>query len=168
MKTILITGISGVGKSTLTSELSNKGYRAVDLDSPEWSVWSSDIATPIELGTPVKDDQDWIWDEKKVSVLLKNSMSDLLIVSGTAENMGGFIDAFDLIILLSASKPCLEKRLETRQSNNYGKRTEERLRVLDQKDTIEPLLRKLSDYEVSTEGPLTQTVEKIEAMMAAI
>jgi predicted ATPase len=31
--------MSGTGKSTLISELAERGYKAVDVDADEWSEW---------------------------------------------------------------------------------------------------------------------------------
>jgi hypothetical protein len=39
MKRILITGMSGTGKSSAIQELAARGYQAHDLDTPEWSEW---------------------------------------------------------------------------------------------------------------------------------
>ena len=50
MKRVLITGMSGTGKSVVIQELIGRGYRAYDLDTPEWSEWidadPSDVLTP--------------------------------------------------------------------------------------------------------------------------
>jgi predicted ATPase len=37
MKRVLLTGMSGTGKLTLIQELSKHGYKAVDVDTDEWS-----------------------------------------------------------------------------------------------------------------------------------
>jgi len=39
MKRILITGMSGTGKSTVIEQLATLGYKAVDLDNDEFSEW---------------------------------------------------------------------------------------------------------------------------------
>lgn len=39
MKRILLTGMSGTGKSTVICELAALGYKAVDADSDEYSEW---------------------------------------------------------------------------------------------------------------------------------
>jgi adenylate kinase family enzyme len=39
MKRVLITGMSGSGKSSVIQELVARGYQAYDLDAPEWSKW---------------------------------------------------------------------------------------------------------------------------------
>jgi dephospho-CoA kinase len=41
---ILITGMSGTGKSTVISELADRGYHAVDTDNDFWSEWRTDDA----------------------------------------------------------------------------------------------------------------------------
>jgi energy-coupling factor transporter ATP-binding protein EcfA2 len=37
MKRILLTGMSGTGKSSVIRELAGLGYKAIDADSDEWS-----------------------------------------------------------------------------------------------------------------------------------
>jgi adenylate kinase family enzyme len=39
VKRVLLTGMSGTGKSSLIVELAARGYKAVDVDSDEWSEW---------------------------------------------------------------------------------------------------------------------------------
>ncbi|MFW5709738.1 MAG: hypothetical protein ACOCX5_05910 [Chloroflexota bacterium] len=83
MKRILITGISGVGKSTVILELGRRGYKAVDLDQAAYSEWvavTDDSNTP---GEPVEPDRDWVWQEDKVRALLKTEDADTLVLSGT-------------------------------------------------------------------------------------
>jgi len=50
MKRVLITGMSGTGKSSVIQELVARRYQAYDLDTPEWSEWidtdPSDVLTP--------------------------------------------------------------------------------------------------------------------------
>src|SRR5262245_36317906 len=50
MKRVLITGMSGSGKSSVIQELVARRYQAYDLDTPEWSEWidtdPSDVLTP--------------------------------------------------------------------------------------------------------------------------
>jgi dephospho-CoA kinase len=37
MKRVLITGMSGTGKTAVVRELIARRYQAVDLDTPDWS-----------------------------------------------------------------------------------------------------------------------------------
>jgi predicted ATPase len=57
MKRVLITGMSGTGKSSVIQELAARGYRAHDLDTPEWSEWidadpSTGVALPFTCRRP--------------------------------------------------------------------------------------------------------------------
>jgi hypothetical protein len=42
VKRILLAGMSGTGKPTLIGELAARGYRAIDMDEPEWSTCTPD------------------------------------------------------------------------------------------------------------------------------
>lgn len=39
MKRVLLTGMSGTGKSTVIRELAARGYKAIDADDDGWSHW---------------------------------------------------------------------------------------------------------------------------------
>jgi len=82
MKRVLITGMSGTGKSAVVRELAARGYPAVDLDTPEWSEWVD--ADPADALTP-RDGKDWLWREDPVRKLLSEHQSGRLFTSGCAE-----------------------------------------------------------------------------------
>ncbi len=154
MKRILLTGMSGTGKSTVIGTLAERGYQAVDLDSDAFSEWVTVNHDEDFAGTPVEPDRDWVWREDRVQKLLSADDTDLLFLSGCASNMGKFRSQFDRIILLSAPAEVIVERLATRTNNWYGKQPEEVNRVLDLKDTVEPLLRKAADDEIDTSASL--------------
>ncbi len=135
-KRILITGMSGTGKSTLIAALAGLGYRAVDVDDEGWS--------------RVADDGGWIWREELVERCLDEHESGTLFLSGCAESQVRFYPRFDHIVLLSAPAPVLEERLRTRTNNPYGKRPGELAEVLEYRETVEPLLRRAANHEIDT------------------
>ncbi len=147
MKRVLLTGMSGVGKSSLAEELRARGFRAVDLDQPGWSASAPD--------------GDWVWCEARVQELLAAEVGEWLFVSGCAENQVQFHPQFDHIVLLSAPKEVVVERLATRTNNPYGKRPEEVAEVLGYMDTVEPRLRRVASHEVDTSVPLTEVVAKV-------
>jgi dephospho-CoA kinase len=147
MKRILLTGMSGTGKSTVASALSERGYKAINLDHPDWSVHDAD--------------GEWIWREDRVRKLLSVEDADVLFVSGCAENQMQFHPQFDHIILLSASKDVIIERLATRTNNPYGKKPEEFADVLRYVETIEPRLRRVASHEIDTSAPLEDVLEEV-------
>jgi shikimate kinase len=90
--------------------------------------------------------------------LLSAENTNLLFVSGCAENMSKFFPQFDLIVLLSAPASVIVERLHTRTTNQYGKRPEEVARVLSLMESVEPLLRRAAGYEIDTSAPLEEVV----------
>ena len=59
MKRILLTGISGVAKSTVTEQLAQRGYKAVDADGDAFSEWV-EVSDELEqaAGSPVESAVD--------------------------------------------------------------------------------------------------------------
>jgi hypothetical protein len=55
----------------------------------------------------------------------------------------------------------LLERVATRTDNPYGKSGEERRRVLEDVETVEPLLRRVADHEVVTTAPLEEVVARV-------
>jgi shikimate kinase len=163
VKRVLITGMSGTGKSTLIGELAGREYKAVDVDANKWSEWVEVefIGDPTSGESPVEPGRDWIWREDRIQDLLSTEDADVLFISGCAANMVKFYSQFDHIVLLTAPAALIVDRLATRTSNPYGKRLEEVARVLGLLQTIEPALRIVAGHEVNTSVPLNQVVAKV-------
>ena len=158
MKRVLITGMSGTGKSAVIEELAMRGYEGHDLDDPEWSEWVD--AHPADTLTPAEG-KDWVWREDRVRALLSKPADGTVFVSGCAQNMATFFPLIDTVILLSAPVATIMERLEARTSGGYGHVAEERQKVADLISAIEPLLRKSADYEIDTRRPVHDTVDEI-------
>lgn len=162
MKRILLTGISGVGKSTVTDELARHGYTAVDADGDAFSEWVVVSGKLVEAaGTPVEADRDWVWREDRIAQLLSSEDTELLFVSGCAANMGKFLPQFDQVVLLSAPADVMIERLRTRTNNSYGKHPDEVARVLDLKESVEPVLRRITGHEIDTNVNLDDVVTAV-------
>jgi broad-specificity NMP kinase len=157
--------MSGTGKSTLIAMLASRGYRAVDLDTDEWSEWvavagDDPYATSADTGT-MWQGQDWVWREDRVERLLSRDGDGMLFVSGTAANQGKFHPRFDYIIVLTAPVGVLKERLATRATNGYGKNPGELARVLQHVETVEPLLRRAATLVLDTDAPLDRVLERV-------
>jgi shikimate kinase len=162
MNRVLITGMSGTGKSSVIRELAARGHRAHDLDTPEWSQWID--ADPSDALTPAEG-KDWVWREDRVRRLLSTPEDGTLFISGCAENMKWFFPLIDTVILLSAPIETIMERLMARSTGSYGNAAEERRKVSELISTIEPLLRKSAHHEIDTRGPVPATVDDILRVM---
>ena len=160
MKRVLITGMSGTGKSSVIHQLAAQCFEAVDLDSDEFSHWVEVLPGTSEHPTPAPG-SDWVWREDRVQEILANESVDVLFVSGCAENMRKFVPQFDHIVLLSAPADVIAERLSRRTNNQFGKRPEELDQVMTVLRTVEPLLRKLADHEIDTRATLDEVVAAV-------
>jgi dephospho-CoA kinase len=150
-RTILVTGMSGTGKSTALAELRRRGYETVDTDEQGLSAWS--------------DAHDgYAWDERGIETLLGRERSTTRYLSGTVSNQGRFYPRFDAVVLLSAPADVLLARIEARTTNDYGKRAHERELILRDLAEVEPLLRATCTHEIDASRP----VEEVVAALLAI
>jgi shikimate kinase len=158
VKRVLITCMSGTGKSTVISELNARGYRAIDAD---YGGLSGTISSPDDELSGSSPKQDWVWREDRIQSILSADDVDVLFLSGCSPNQGKFYLQFDHIVLLTAPVDVILERLATRTNNPYGKRPEEVIQVLTNIQTVEPLLREGADHEVNTEAPLDEVVNRV-------
>ena len=164
MKRVLITGMSGTGKSSVIQELAARGYQAYDLDTPEWSEWID--TDPRDMLTPAQG-KDWVWRVDRVKALLSKPEDGTQFISGCAENMMRLFPLIDAVILLSAPVATIMERLAKRSPGSHGGGAEERQKVADLISTIEPLLRQSADYEIDTRRPIYATVDEILRICSA-
>jgi dephospho-CoA kinase len=158
MKRVLITGLSGVGKSTVTAALAARGYNAVDADDSEFSEL---VSVPEETLTGLGSGVDWVWRADRISDLLAEHGEGTLFVSGTSPNQGTFYDRFDHVVLLVATPALIADRLANRTTNTFGKDPDEVARALQLQQEVEPLLRRGADLELDTAAPVESVVDAI-------
>lgn len=160
---VLITGMSGTGKSTVTAELTRRGYRAMDLDSPAYSE-----LVPAAEGeiTGVGGGMDWVWNEDRVTALLETTGDEPLFLSGCSPNQGQFYSQLDHVILLTAPTDVIRDRLSTRSTNDFGKDPGELERTLQLIEEIEPLLCQHADLVIDTRASLDEVIDRLERLIA--
>jgi len=146
VKRVLLTGMSGTGKSSVVRELAERGFKAVATDNG----WCE----------PLPDGRQQ-WREAAVERLLDTEDAEVLFLAGCEENQVRFHPRFDHILLLSAPLETLLERLATRTDNPYGKAPEQRQRFLADVEIVEPLLREVATAEIRTTAPLDEVVARI-------
>lgn len=148
---ILLTGMSGTGKSSVIDALRQRGVAAVDMDEPGWSTCN-------ELGHQ-------LWHEERLQHWLDEHAGQTLAVGGCAENQRRFYPQFDHIVLLSSPSAVIRRRLAERTNNPYGKRPAEQAEVMANLKKIEPLLRRRATHEIVTTMPLADVVAEVLALL---
>lgn len=148
MRRVLVTGMSGTGKSTVLAELARRGFQVVETDEAPWSEWSN-------------RDGGYVWREDLIAELLSRDDGGTLYVSGTVSNQGRFYPRFDAVVLLSAPVDVLLRRIDARTRNDYGKTAEERALILSHVESVEPLLRATSTHKIDATQPLVEVVAQL-------
>jgi shikimate kinase len=152
---VLVTGMSGTGKSTALSQLGRRGHRIVDTDDPGWIV----RAHPPQGIEPM-------WDLDRVGAVLDKHRAGWLFVSGCVANQSALYDRFDAVVLLSAPIDVILARVGDR-ANPFGSRPEDRAKIGRDLAAFEPLLRAGADHEIATTAPVAEVVAALEQVAAA-
>lgn len=155
MAKVLITGMSGTGKSSALAMLEQRGYRVVDTDSDEWSEWA----------TLPDGSRDWVWRKDALTALLTGHDGGPLFVAGCKSNQADFYPWFDHVVLLSAPVDVLLTRIAHRTTNAFGKSAEERAKILSDMAEFEPVLRGSATTEIDTAAPLEEVVGQLERLV---
>jgi dephospho-CoA kinase len=142
---VLVTGMSGAGKSSVLAELSRRGHHTVDTDYDGW-------VRP-----------DGTWDGERMDRLLAASRN--VIVAGTVQNQGRFYDRFEAVVLISAPLEVLIERVTSRTNNPYGRTAEQRAEIERYVRTVEPLLRRGATLELDGRRPLAELADAGEALV---
>jgi shikimate kinase len=145
MSRLLLTGMSGAGKSSVLAALAGRGFRTVDTDYDGWQLPGSR------------------WDEPRMSRLLAEHHT--IAVAGTAENQGLFSDRFRHIVYLLAPLAVLLDRVEARTNNPYGKAPEQRAEIASYVVEVEPLIRRTATVELDATLPVTVLADQVEQLL---
>ena len=148
---VLITGMSGTGKSTLVLELRKRGNIAYDADDDGFS-------------EPRRDGR-WGWRAEQVAELLSRSSDELLFFAGCSEEQAEL--PFDYRVLLTAPEPVVIERLRTRTNHTYGK-GEQLSQVLTDFAEVEPLIRRSADLVLTTTEPPASVADALLQRIAAL
>lgn len=147
MKPTLITGMSGVGKTSVVDELRRRGFQGIDMDESGWSSMDADGHQH--------------WNVECLEEAITEAGSKRLFVSGCAEEQADLYHRFGAIILLSAPREVITERIRSRSSNSFGQTPAEMARILTDLESIEPLLRERCTHEIKTTVPVKEVVDQI-------
>lgn len=156
MVAVLVTGMSGTGKSAALAELARRGLAVADTDRDGLGVerWCAEDRRG-----------EQVWDEDRVDELLAghegSRPGEPLFVGGCVSNQGRFYPRFGAVVLLSAPTDVLLERLATRATNSFGRSSADLERVLADLAAVEPLLRAGAHAEIDTRAPVGEVADHL-------
>jgi len=145
MARVLVTGMSGTGKTTVLDELRRRGHSTVDTDYDNWQL------------------PDRTWDERRMQQLLESNPD--VVVSGTVDNQVRFYDRFEHVVLLSVPLDVLIERVRRRTNNPYGKTSEQQAEIAQYLATVEPRLRRGVTLELDGQRATPELADVIEQLV---
>lgn len=147
---VLVTGMSGTGKSTVLAELKRRGHQVVDTDDPGWIV-----------ETCTAGGAEPVWDLNRIKALIDEHRTGWLFIGGCVANQGAVYDRIDAVVLLSAPVDVILDRVADR-ANPFGSMAVDRTKIANDLTAFEPLLRASADREIVTTAPVSEVVAALE------
>lgn len=168
MKKIYITGVSGVGKSSVAEKLKEKGIYTIDIDEVEGLCdWINNDTHKISYWYSGVDKEffethKYICDEKKLVALMNKGNNDIVVVVGLADNPD-FLNLFDKVFLFHCDEKVFLKRIKERTNNDFGKHESDQEMILDwYKDFNKDTLSK-GAISINTDKALESVVEEVSS-----
>lgn len=134
----LIEGVSGTGKTSVCQELRRRGYAAIHGDrelryqgesTTGKAAKDVDHESPTVLSPEVRHAHNF-WDVEKVRGLAANQDDEATFFCGGSRNFEQFIDLFDEVFILDVDAETLNRRLDNRTDDDWGKSKGERELIL--------------------------------------
>jgi adenylate kinase family enzyme len=114
MRTYLITGNPGSGKSTLVAELSRRGLIALDAD--DLAFWEDSAGLRVDQPVDANDwrlAHRWVWSRTRILQAIAGACGDAgsMFFCGIARNQAEMLDLFDKVFLLVIDEDAQNVRL---------------------------------------------------------
>ncbi|GEN52164.1 AAA family ATPase [Halobacillus faecis] len=155
MGVIFVTGLSGVGKTSVLRKLENEGYDVVDTDEHGFTKKITTV-----------EGEEIVWDEEKISHLIERRKRSHLVLSGCYSNQGKFYQSFDYVVLLEVPLDVMLDRVNQRDTNPYGKHPGERAAIIESFTYVLPKLRASANVVIDTSKVgISETADRLKSLM---
>lgn len=169
MSAVIVTGISGAGKSTIACELTRRGLTVLDSDNdPGLARFENREGTVVE--EPEAPDLAWLaehfwnWDPARLDELIQAAAPATLYICGGADNQIELADRFTHFILLEIDEPTMLARLDDPdRHNDWGRVGDSREFLRRRLSGYQADLRAIGAIPIDATQPIDQVVDAILA-----
>ena len=167
MSAVLITGMSGAGKSTIAEVLARRGLAVIDADEDPLLARSVDCDGNVVEDVSVPDfawlaRHSWGWNPARLDELIRAAGPVTLYVCGGAENQLELADRFTQMFLLEMDEPTMLARLDApSRDNEWGRIGDTREYLRRRLPEVQGHLRASGVIPIDARQPLDQVVDVI-------
>ena len=165
-KSILITGISGSGKSSISKKLNELGYKSYGIEEIKSLFSLRDKKTGREIKNHNNNLQSvkqhsWICDKNKLQKIITKNKDKTTYYCGMASNLNEIISLFDKIFLLKINKKNLNERLNNRTTSGFGHALNVRKWIFNGEKSLEIAMSKKGAIIIDANNSLNIIVKNI-------
>ncbi|WP_117192918.1 AAA family ATPase [Rhizobium terrae] len=166
VRNYLIEGVSGTGKTSVATELQQRGYHVVHGDRELAYEGDPQTGEPLDgsaRGEHIPDaafrHRHHLWDVDKVKALMADRSHPISFFCGGSRNFHRFIDLFDEVFELDVDLETLKRRLAGRPDDEFGGKPDEQELVVRLHATKEDIPGNATTIDAT--APLAAVVDAI-------
>lgn len=168
MNKIFVTGMSGTGKSSIAAQLSKRGFLVYDIDHvPNLCSWV-DVETGVKVETlsignvndAFMEKHDYVCDVDMLAKMLGDAPNPTFVFGAVGDNHD-VLPLFDKVFLLECTPVTMIERLQSRNTNDFGKDASIHNRLIEWHRVFNDLMRKAGAISINVEQPLNDVVEEL-------
>lgn len=171
MSLIFITGISTSGKSTIATELQNRGYEAYDTEHNGMSAWfnketgerTAEFGEMPERSKEWLDKHEWLISTERVAELAKKAQQGdkSIFLCGGSANEPEVRAMCSIVVWLKTDEQTIRKRVNNPRDHDYGTRPHELIRAIKANEEKEAEYREYGASMVDATEPIETVVGEI-------
>lgn len=167
MTLVLVSGLSGTGKSTVYRRLRELGFDAWGFDEDRFGErLHRGSGLPVSFPTDRHDsdgsvDLEFTVHHDKIHELAQGSAGRTVFLCGGASHEFTFWQLLDLVIYLTVDDETLRRRLANRADNGYGKTADELAGILKCNQNFEGIYRERGAVIIDAARPIDEVVTDV-------
>jgi thymidylate kinase len=155
IRSYLIEGVSGTGKTSVCKELQRRGYYAINGDTELAYQGDPETGEPTDGLTH----EHHIWHVDRVKALVADQHEAVAFFCGGSRNFSNFIDLFDGVFVLEIDLDTLNRRLDERTESEWGGKQTERELIARLHQTKEDIPK--DGISIDATAPIAHVVDEI-------